>query len=127
MNPPMYQRVRNMFVDAGLTTGFLVQMLMFNDPGDLTKAVMVFRPNGGTPIRNDLGNDNYVMVDLIGAKNKVQDLAMATQSIIDFVQANPHADDCVGKIENMGATPAPVYTDEGRLVFRLQFACIFGD
>ena len=72
MNPPMYQRVRNMFVD-------------------------------------------------------VQDLALATQSIIDFVQANPHADDCVGKIENMGAIPTPVYTDEGRLVFRLQFACIFGD
>ena len=72
MNPPMYQRVRNMFGDAGLTTGFLVQLLSFNDPNDLSKAIMVFRPNGGTPIRNDLGNDNYVPVDVIGAKDKTK-------------------------------------------------------
>ncbi|MGU3413779.1 hypothetical protein ACLBW0_21660 [Enterobacteriaceae bacterium C34A] len=127
MTPPMYQRVRNMFVDAGLTTGFVVQLLAFNDPGDLTKAVMVFRPNGGTSIRNDLGNDNYVLVDLIGAKNKIQDVATAAQTIVDYVQANPHSDECVGKIENMGAIPAPVQTEEGRMVFRLQFACIYGD
>lgn len=49
MNPPMYQRVRNMFGEAGLTNGFLVQLLNFNDPKDLSKAIMVFRPNGGTP------------------------------------------------------------------------------
>lgn len=41
MNPPMYQRARNMFGDAGLTTGFLVQLLNFNDPNDLSNAIMV--------------------------------------------------------------------------------------
>ncbi|HGL4247181.1 TPA: hypothetical protein ACKE17_003402 [Enterobacter hormaechei] len=127
MNLPMYQRVRNMFGEAGLTNGFLVQLLNFNDPKDLSKAIMVFRPNGGTPIRNDLGNDNYVLVDVIGAKDKNQAAATAAQSILDYVQANPHADECVGKIENMGAYPTPVTTEEGRIVLRLQFACTFGD
>ena len=45
----------------------------------------------------------------------------------DYVQANPHADECVGKIENMGAYPTPVTTEEGRIVLRLQFVCTFGD
>lgn len=27
MNPPMYERVKNLFQDAGLTTGRIVQLL----------------------------------------------------------------------------------------------------
>ncbi|WP_446668188.1 phage tail termination protein, partial [Klebsiella pneumoniae] len=42
MMPMMHERVRNMFVDAGLTAGFTVQQLMYDDPSDLSKAVMVF-------------------------------------------------------------------------------------
>ncbi|HIC2873296.1 TPA: phage tail termination protein, partial [Enterobacter kobei] len=42
MTPMMHERVRNMFGDAGLTTGFTVQQLMYDDPGDLSKAIMVF-------------------------------------------------------------------------------------
>ncbi|WP_438821221.1 phage tail termination protein, partial [Enterobacter hormaechei] len=37
------------------------------------------------------------------------------------------ADECVGYIQNMGAIPAPVLTEEGRIVFRLQFACTYGE
>lgn len=48
MTPMMHERVRNMFGDAGLTAGFTVQQLMYDDPGDLSKAIMVFRPNGGS-------------------------------------------------------------------------------
>jgi hypothetical protein len=32
MTPMMHERVRNMFGDAGLTTGFTVQQLMYDDP-----------------------------------------------------------------------------------------------
>lgn len=127
MTPQMYERVRNMFGDAGLTAGFTVQQLMYDDPGNLATPVMVFRPNGGTAIRNDLGSEYHVLVDVIGAKDKRRDAATAVQTIIDYVQANPTADDCVGRIENMGNVPAPVLTDEGRIVFRLQFACTYGD
>lgn len=127
MTPMMHERVRNMFGDAGLTAGFTVQKLMYDDPEDLTQAVMVFRPNGGSNIRYDLGSEHHVLVDVIGAKDKRGDAADAVQRIVDYVQANPMADECVGYIQNMGAIPAPVLTAEGRIVFRLQFACTYGE
>jgi len=127
MTPLMHERVRNMFGDAGLTDGFTVQKLMYDDPEDLTQAVMVFRPNGGSNIRHDLGAEYHVLVDVIGAKDKRGDALSAVQRIVDYVQANPIADECVGYIQNMGAIPAPVLTAEGRIVFRLQFACTYGE
>lgn len=127
MTPMMHERVRNMFGDAGLTAGFTVQKLMYDEPEDLTQAVMVFRPNGGSNIRHDLGSEHHVLVDVIGAKDKRGDAANAVQRIVDYVQANPMADECVGYIQNMGAIPAPVLTAEGRIVFRLQFACTYGE
>lgn len=127
MTPMMHERVRNMFGDAGLTAGFTVQKLMYDDPEDLTQAVMVFRPNGGTDVRNDLGSEHYVLVDVIAAKDKRGDAVNAVQRIVDYVQANPMADECVGYIQSMGAIPAPVLTEEGRMTFRLQFACTYGE
>ncbi|EPS6774921.1 TPA: hypothetical protein MX307_001225 [Enterobacter hormaechei] len=127
MTPMMHERVRNMFGDAGLTAGFTVQQLMFDDPGDLSKAVMVFRPNGGANIRNDLGSEYHVLVDVVGAKDKRKDALNAVQRIVDYVQANPITNSCVGHIENMGGIPPPVLTEEGRIVFRLQFACLYGE
>ena len=127
MTPMMHERVRNMFGDAGLTAGFTVQKLMYDDPEDLTQAVMVFRPNGGSNIRHDLGSEHHVLVDVIGAKDKRGDAANAVQRIVDYVQANPMADECVGYIQNMGAIPPPVLTEEGRIVVRLQFACTYGE
>ena len=127
MTPMMHERVRNMFGDAGLTAGFTVQKLMYDDPEDLTQAVMVFRPNGGTDVRNDLGSEHYVLVDVIAAKDRRGDAVNAVQRIVDYVQANPMADECVGYIQNMGAIPAPVLTEEGRMTFRLQFACTYGE
>ncbi|WP_369072459.1 phage tail termination protein [Escherichia coli] len=127
MTPMMHERVRNMFGDAGLTAGFTVQKLMYDDPEDLTQAVMVFRPNGGSNIRHDLGSEYHVLVDVIGAKDKRGDATSAVQRIVDYVQANPITDSCVGHIENMGGIPPPVLTEEGRIVFRLQFACLYGE
>ena len=127
MMPMMHERVRDLFGDAGLTAGFTVQQLMFDDPGDLSKAVMVFRPNGGTNIRNDLGSEYHVIVDVVGAKDKRKDALNAVQRIVDYVQDNPISNSCVGHIENMGGIPPPVLTEEGRIVFRLQFACLYGE
>ncbi|MCK7317175.1 hypothetical protein L8P35_10720 [Enterobacter cloacae] len=127
MTPIMYERVRNLFVNAGLTAGFTVQQLMYDDPEDLSKAVMVFRPNGGANIRNELGSEYHILVDVIGAKDKRKAAADAVQRIVDYVQGNPISDNCVGHIENMGGIPPPVLTEEGRIVFRLQFACLYGE
>ncbi|MCK6977449.1 phage tail termination protein [Enterobacter roggenkampii] len=127
MTPMMHERVRNMFGDAGLTAGFTVQQLMYDDPKDLSKAIMVFRPNGGANIRNQLGSEYHVLVDVIGAKDKRKAALDAVQRIVDYVQDNPISDSCVGHIENMGGIPPPVLTEEGRIVFRLQFACLYGE
>lgn len=127
MIPMMYERVRNMFAKAGLTAGFIEQLLMFDDPNDLSKAVMVFRSNGGSAIRNDLGAEHYVLVDVVGARTKRNEAALAVQRIVDYIQQHPMADECVGYIQNMGSIPAPVLTDEGRIVFRLQFSCTYGE
>lgn len=123
----MYERVKNLFVNAELTNGRIVQTLFFEDTNKATDAFIVFRPNGGTSIRRDLGADHYVLVDVIGPKDKRTATAEAVQRIIDYVQDNPISDSCVGKIENMGGIPPPVLTEEGRIVFRLQFACLYGE
>lgn len=127
MTPPMHTRVRNLFANAGLAEGFTIQQLVWSDSGNLSDAYIVFRPNGGSAVRKDLGSEYYVMVDVIGAKGGNGSADTAVQNIIDYVQDNPTSDDCVGHIENVGGIPAPVLTTEGRLVYRLLFACLYGE
>ncbi|ELY3800600.1 hypothetical protein BS414_14005 [Cronobacter sakazakii] len=127
MNPPMHTRVRNYFMNAGLTDGFKVQLLMWTDSGTESDRFMVFRPNGGSNIRNGLGNEHYILVDVIGAKGGNAFVDECVQQIVDYVQQNPMTDDCVGYLQNMGAMPAPFLTTEGRLVYRLQFVATYGE
>jgi hypothetical protein len=123
----MHERVKQLFVDAGLTVGYVVQVLIWSDTAKLTDSFMVFRPNGGTPIRNDLGSEYYILVDVIGAKGKNSATDQVAQNIISYVQSNPMPNDCIGHIENIGGIPSPILTEEGRLVYRLQFAVIYGE
>lgn len=127
MTPAMHRRVRDYFVDAGLTTGFIAQMLRWRDTKDLSDQFIVFRPNGGSPIRNELGSEYYILVDVIGADKEDEAADNAVQAIINHIQANPMPNDCIGHIENFGGIPSPVSTTEGRLVYRLQFACLYGE
>lgn len=127
MTPAMHRRVRDYFVDAGLTTGFITQMLRWRDTGKDVDKFLVFRPNSGSAIRNDLGSEYLVMVDVVGAINEDEDADNSTQAIISHIQANPMPNDCIGHIENVGGIPSPVSTTEGRLVYRLQFACLYGE
>lgn len=128
MNPPMYKRVRDVLVDAGLITGYIIQSLSWVDSGKLADRFIVFRPNGGTAIDRDMAADYYVLVDVIagtakGDKAKAED---DVEAIIEYVKANPMTNRCLGQISNMGGIPSPVMTTEGRMVWRLQFACLFG-
>lgn len=127
MTPAMHRRVRDYFVDAGLTTGFITQMLRWRDTGKDVDKFIVFRPNSGSAIRYDLGSEYLVMVDVVGAINEDEEADNATQAIISHIQANPMPNDCIGHIENVGGIPSPVSTTEGRLVYRLQFACLYGE
>jgi len=125
----MHQRVKNMIFAAGLTEGYIVQSLAWTDSGKLADRFIVFRPNGGTPVDRDIGSDHYVLVDLISGKatGEYAKSEADTQAIVDYVQQNPITDPCVGQITNMGGIPSPVLTTEGRMVWRLQFACSYGE
>lgn len=129
MNPPMHQRVKNMMTRANLTTDYTVQSLLWTDSGNLAERFIVFRPNGGTAVDRDIGSDHYVLVDLISgkAKGEYAKSEADAQAIIDYVQQNPLTDTCVGQITNMGGMPSPVLTTDGRMVWRLQFACLYGE
>lgn len=83
--------------------------------------------HAGTDIRNDLGSDHYVLVDVISAKDKRRAAAEKAQEIINYVEQNDITDECLGLIQNLGNMPAPILTEEGRLVFRLQFMCVYGE
>ncbi|MBN5205400.1 hypothetical protein JY462_11290 [Serratia marcescens] len=127
MTPAMHRRVRDYFVDAGLTAGFTTQMLRWRDTGKGEDKFIVFRPNGGSPVRNDLASEYLVLVDVIGAIGEDEAVDNAVQAIISHIQNNPMPNDCIGHIENVGGIPSPVSTTEGRLVYRLQFACLYGE
>ncbi|BCZ39839.1 TPA: hypothetical protein K8J16_001131 [Serratia marcescens] len=127
MTPTMHRRVRDYFVDAGLTSGFTAQMLRWRDTGKGEDKFIVFRPNGGSPVRNDLASEYLVLVDVIGAEGEDEEVDNAVQAIISHIQNNPMPNDCIGHIENVGGIPSPVSTTEGRLVYRLQFACLYGE
>ncbi|PNU36552.1 phage tail termination protein [Serratia marcescens] len=127
MTPAMHRRVRDYFVDAGLTAGFTTQMLRWRDIGKGEVKFIVFRPNGGSPVRNDLASEYLVLVDVIGAIGEDEAVDNAVQAIISHIQNNPMPNDCIGHIENVGGIPSPVSTTEGRLVYRLQFACLYGE
>lgn len=131
MTPPMYKRVRDAFESAELTDGLDIQLLTWtDDPADtrLSKSYIVFRPSGGGAIDKTVSSDYYVMVDVISAKGGAayQKADEAVNSIIEYIKENPlHS--CLGQITNLGGIPAPVQTTEGRLVYRLMFACLYGE
>lgn len=127
MTPAMHRRVCDYFVESGLADGFIVQALQWRDTGNKSDKFIVFRPSGGSPIRNDLASEYYVLVDVIGAVNDDEATDLSAQSIVNHIQQNPMPNDCIGHIENVGGFPAPVPTTEGRLVYRLQFACLYGE
>lgn len=127
MNPPMYQRVRDVIKGAGLTADYITQSLVWTDTGKLTDRFIVFRPNSGSNLDRDMGAEHHILVDIISGKGEAEKSEQTMLSIIDFVQQNPLISSCLGQITNMGGIPPPVMTTEGRIVWRLQFACLYGE
>ena len=82
MTPPMYMRLKDLFVAGGLTAGFKVQWRQWRDTGKDTDQFIVFRPSGGTDITFDLGGDWYVMVDVISSKANPDAADAAVNAIV---------------------------------------------
>lgn len=128
MTPSMHERFKQWITESGLIAGYKLQMYQWRqltaDKG--TQRYAVIQPNGGTPVRNDLGSEFYILLMVVAGQNDVEQPALDAQAIINFTQANPF-DDCLGYIENMDATPTPVFTEENRMVLRLQFRIVYGE
>lgn len=128
MTPPMYERVRGVLVEAKLTEGFIKQNFFWDDTGKKTDKFIVFRSAGGSSIDGVESGDYYVMVDVISSigKEHYEKADDTVNQIIQFVKDNP-IHPCLGQISNVGGVPSPILTSEKRLVFRLMFACLYGD
>ncbi|EPJ5864500.1 MULTISPECIES: phage tail termination protein [Raoultella] len=127
MTPAMYMRLRDLFVDEGLTSGFKVQWRQWRDTGKDADQFIVFRPSGGTNIEYDRGGDWYVMVDVVSSKSNPDAADAAVNAIVEYISAQSGADDCVGALSLVGNVPAPISTEEGRLVTRLLVSCTYGE
>lgn len=127
MTPAMYMRLKDLFVAEGLTAGFKVQWRLWRDTGKDADQFFVFRPSGGTNIEYDRGGDWYVMVDVVSSKSDPDAADSAVNAIVEYISAQSGADDCVGALSLVGNVPAPISTEEGRLVTRLLISCTYGE
>lgn len=125
MSTPVFMKVRDWLVAAGLTDGYKVQSLEWvekKEDGDTMKYI-VFQPDGGTPRYRCLGADDYVLVNLVSAKRDPLPAIMRAQEIMDHVTNNSN-DANLNFIANTGGFPTPIPTEEGRTVIRLRFQTI---
>lgn len=127
MTPAMYMRLKDLFVGEGLTAGFKVQWRLWRDTGKDSDQFIVFRPSGGTNIEYDRGGDWHVMVDVVSSKSNPDAADSAVNAIVEYISAQSGADDCVGALSLVGNVPAPISTEEGRLVTRLLVSCTYGE
>nr|WP_310616691.1 hypothetical protein [Pantoea cypripedii] len=126
MNSPMYLRLKDLFVDAGLTAGLTVQWRQWRDTSK-SAAFIVFMPNGGSSISYDRGGDHYVLVSVVGAVDKPDAAEDAVNAIVEYISAQTGADDCVGALQLVGGFPRPIPTEENRLVWQLNISCTWGE
>lgn len=126
MTPPIYLRLKDLFVDAGLTAGLTVQWRQWRDTSK-SAAFIVFMPNGGSNQSYDLGAEHYVLVSVIGAVDKPDVAEDAVNRIVEYINAQIGADDCVGALQLIGGYPRPIPTEENRLVWQLNISCTYGE
>ncbi|EMM0480201.1 hypothetical protein R8O55_002093 [Klebsiella michiganensis] len=127
MTPAMYMRLKDLFVAEGLTSGFKVQWRLWRDTGKDADQFIVFRPSGGTNIEYDRGGDWYVMVDVVSSKSDPDAADSAVNAIVEYISVQSGSDDCVGALRLVGNVPAPISTEECRLVTRLLISCTYGE
>lgn len=127
MTPLMYERVRDLMKEQVLPATVITQLRYWRDNKNAKSAFVVFSPSGGSAIRKDLGSEYMVRVDVIGPKEDDPLADEIANLILSFVQDNPMPNDCIGHIENVGGFPRPMLSAEGRVVYSLLFACLYGE
>lgn len=121
----IFEKVADWLEGAGLTTGYKLQLANWIEQ-DSDKGAMkyiVVQPDGGTPRYRCLGAYDYVLVNIISAKNDPEPAIATAQAIMEHVTNNAD-NDVLNFIANAGGFPTPIPTEEGRTVIRLRFEII---
>ncbi|OKP29384.1 phage tail termination protein [Serratia fonticola] len=125
MSTPVFMKVRDWLVAAGLADGYKIQLSQWVEQKADTGAMkyIVFQSDNGTPRYGCLGASDYVLAILVSAKNDPEPAIIRAQEILDYVTHNSN-DSNLNYIANTGGLPPPIPTEEGRTVIRLRFEAI---
>lgn len=123
----MLERVYDYLNDAGLLTGWTAQLQFWNDSENGDEQFIVIQSNGGTQVRQDLGNDFYFSVYVVGKQGQynVSDVDAKANEIIEYIKQNP-LDGCLGYIQLQSPLGRPMLTEEKRPVHELLLRVVRG-
>ncbi|HHW7446582.1 TPA: phage tail termination protein [Pasteurella multocida] len=109
-------------ISSNLFSLFQVQLHQWKDNGDKKSEYIVFQNNGGTPIRDGLSSESYIIISIIGSAQSGYSVATKANELIEFVKKNAITE--FGYIENMGGVPTPIFTSDNRMTMQLQFRIV---
>lgn len=123
----MLERVYDYLNDSGLLTGWTSQLQFWNDSENGDEQFIVIQSNGGTQVRQDLGNDFYFSVYVVGKHGQynVSDVDAKANEIIGYIKQNP-LDGCLGYIQLQAPLGRPMLTEEKRPVHELLLRVVRG-
>ena len=123
----MLARVYDYLNDAGLLTGWTAQLQFWNDTEDGNEQFIVLQSNGGTQVRQDLANDFYFSVYIVGKQGQYnfQDVDAKANEIIEYIKSNP-LDSYLNYIQMQAPLGRPMLTEEKRPVHELLLRVVWG-
>lgn len=127
MMPDMLERVDAYLNDAGLYSGWVSQLELWNDTGIGTDRFMVLQSNGGTQVRQSLANDYYFSLYVVGRQGQenVAETKAKALEVIDYIKEHP-LDSCLNYVQLQQPLPRPMLTEEKRPVYELMLRVVWG-
>lgn len=113
---------KNHVISSNLFSLFQVQFHQWREKSDKNVQYIVFQNNGGTPIRQDMVSESYILISLISSAQSGYDIAIKSQELIDFIKENAITE--FGYIENIGGIPSPIFTTDNRMTMQIQFRIV---
>ncbi|KIE97476.1 hypothetical protein AP5651_00614 [Actinobacillus pleuropneumoniae] len=114
--------VKDLLVDASLTTDYTLQLYEWRDTGKDTPYIVI-QPNGGQAMVADLGSEHNLRISLISSKSTGYKIEARAIEIIDYSLANSVQE--WGYIESQGGISQPVFTTDNRMILRLDLRIIY--
>lgn len=114
--------VKDLLVDASLTTDYTLQLYEWRDTGKDTPYIVI-QPNGGQAIVADLGSEHNLRISLISSKSTGYKIEARAIEIIDYLLENSVQE--WGYIESQGGISQPVFTTDNRMILRLDLRIIY--